>query len=94
MSKKSAFKVLAEAICTGKLANLELPNERIKHRKMSIDEIKEIMKEEFAKAKEAASVEAEEKPKGWGDDALENEIEWIKKLGIKEFFDVGKKKGR
>jgi len=88
MRKKSNFKIIMEAIENGKLAEMKLPNDRIKHRKLSVDEIKEIMMEEFKKAKEAASVEAEEKPRGWGDDALEKEVEWIKKLGIKEFFDI------
>lgn len=89
--KKSNFRIVAEAISSGRLAEVELPNDRIKHRKLSVDEIKEIMIEEFGKAKEVASVEAQEKEKGWGDDALEKEIEWVKKLGLKEFFNIKKK---
>lgn len=92
MKKKSAFRVLAEANTFGGLKKAKLPTSRIDSRKLSIDEIKQFISEEFKDAKKVSDIEVEEKPGGWGDDALENEIEWVKKLDIKEFFQKKKSK--
>jgi hypothetical protein len=85
--KKSAYKVVAEAISSGQgLKDASLPTGRVDHRRLTIDEIKEHIKEEFGKVTDPKDVEPEEKPRGWGDQALAKEIEWIKKLNLESFF--------
>jgi len=85
--KKDTFRLIAEAIHTGKLKNVKLPTGRFDHRKLTVDEIKSYIKEEFEKAKETSDVEVQDPELGWQDAEIENEIEWIKKLNIKEYFD-------
>lgn len=84
--EKTAFSVLAEAMATGQLGNVKPDLSSLKSRKLSIDEIKDLIKEAFEDAKDVSNVKAKELEKGWGDTAIENEIDWMKKLGIKEFF--------
>jgi hypothetical protein len=92
MSKKnSSYKVMAEAIASGKLENFSLPTSRIDLRRLSIDEIKEYIVEEFGKAKKASDEKVKEPEKGWGDCELVKQIEWVKALSLKEFFDNRKK---
>ena len=94
---KSAFRTLAEAFQGSGLKNLNLPTSRVDRRKLTVDEIKVYMKEEFGKAKEAEKVKAKEAPKGWGDAEIEGEINWLKALKLKEFFNkasVTKKKSK
>ena len=90
--KKSTYKAIAEAIVFGKLKDFSVPTKNIDHRKMTVDEIKQHIIEEFGKAKNASEMEAEELPKGWGDAEIANQIEWVKKLNIQEFFDKEDKK--
>lgn len=80
------YKILAEAIASGKLKDINLPTSRVDHRRLTIDEIKEYLQEEFAKAKDLSDVEAEELEKGWGDAEIAKEIEWVKALDLCEFF--------
>jgi hypothetical protein len=88
MSKKSNYRTFAEGIVFNKLKDFEVPTPHVsEHRKLTVDEIKEYIKEEFGKAKKAADVKAKELDRGWGDAELENEIEWAKKLKLKEFVD-------
>lgn len=77
---------LARGILLEGLADIDLPTSRVDKRKISIDEIKNIVLEEFGKAKDAKSVKVQDQPKGWGDAELEKEIDWVKKLDLKEFF--------
>jgi len=91
-NKKSTFRIMAEAKIFGGAERVKLPTSRVDTRRLSIDEIKEAVSKEFEDAKKSEDVELEERPGGWGDDALVKEIEWIKKLDIKEFFMKGKKK--
>ena len=84
--KKSTYKILAEAFTFSGLKKIGLPTKRIDSRRLTIDEIKSFIKEEFGKAKKAAEVEADEEARGWGDAEIENNIDWVKKLNLKEFF--------
>ena len=85
------YKVLAEAIASGKLKNVKLSTARVENRRLSVDEIKQCVAEEFGKAKAAADVKAKEVEKGWGDAEIAKEIEWVKALDLCEFFDIKKK---
>lgn len=87
MSKKvSKFKAIAESLVLKKGKNIPYPTPNLSSRKMSIDEIKKIVLEEFGKVKD---VEDEKVKEGdWSDAEVENEVDWMKKLGIKEFFDM------
>lgn len=86
MAKKSTYKVIAEAMAFNGLKNFKVSTKQAECRKLTIDEIKECIKEEFEAAKEASDVKVQEPEKGWTDPELENEIEWAKALNIKEFF--------
>ena len=83
---KSTYKTIAEAITFGGLGKARLTTSKVDHRRLTIDEIKEYITEEFGEAKKVSDVEAIEKPRGWTDDVLEKEIDWIKSLKIQEFF--------
>jgi hypothetical protein len=86
MSKiKKAYKTVAHTLFSNKMSEVALPTDRVDYRTLSKDDLKTYMKEEFEKAKDACEVEAEETP--WGDSELEKEIEWIKALKIKEYFE-------
>lgn len=87
---KSAYKTVAESIVFNKLKDLELPTARVDHRRLSVDEIKQYIQEEFGKAKEASDVKAKECEHGWGDAELEKEINWVKTLKLQEFFEKKK----
>lgn len=84
--KKSVFRILAEAITMKGFRDGKIPLKRINCRKLSIDEIKSYIMEEFGKMKDSAKEKAEELEKGWGDTEIAKEIDWIKALDIKEFF--------
>ena len=85
MAKKSTFRTLAEAIYFNKLKGVPVPLDEVNHRKLTVSEIKKIIMEEFAKAKESQDTKAKEVD-GWEDSELEQETEWMKSLNIKEFF--------
>jgi len=84
--KKSTFRTMAEALAFEKLNNLNFPMKHLDKRKLSIDEIKGLIREAFKDAKDTASVEAQELAHGWGDADIENEINWVDSLNLKEFF--------
>jgi hypothetical protein len=87
MSSKTAFKTIAESMLNGKFGKANLPTDSVDHRKLSIDEIKVIVKEELGKAvAKASDVHPQEEPGGWGDAKLEKEIEWAKKLELENFI--------
>lgn len=86
MKKISQFKAVAETILNGKIKNVSLGTPCLNTKRLSVDEVKKIMQEEFAKAKEVCDTKAKEVDY-WGDADLENEINWMKALNIKEFFD-------
>jgi lipoate-protein ligase A len=83
----SAYKTIATAIQEGKLKDVELPTERVNHRRLTVDEIKNFIREEFEKAKDANKAKADQKDKHWTDADIEQEIYWAKALKLKEFFD-------
>ena len=93
-TKKSAYKAMAEAIHFNGLKNFDIPTKRADVRKLTVDEIKQAIQEEFAKAWDAADEEVQDPPKGWGDADLAKHVEWLKAQDIKEFFvkDAKKKK--
>jgi hypothetical protein len=84
---KSAFKIIATAMETNQLNEVSLPTTRVDTRRLSVDEIKNYITEEFEKAREVSDVETQDPELGWADAELAKEIEWIKTLDLKEFFD-------
>lgn len=86
--KKSVFRTMAEALTFEKLNKLDISLSHLDKRKLSIDEIKGVIREAFKDAKDTASVKGQELAHGWGDADIENEIDWVKKLNIKEYFQV------
>ena len=91
MSKKSNYKVIAEGIMSGDVGRFKLPTNRVDHRKLTIDEIKEFMIDEFKKVMEAkGDVKPQEFPGGWGDAELAHEINWAKALKLQEHFYIDK----
>lgn len=82
MSKN--YKIIAEAIASGKLAEVDMPTENLDAKKLTIEELKAIVKEEFGKAKAVADVKAKESQ--FADADLADEVDWVKKLKLKEFF--------
>lgn len=87
--KKSNFRTLAEAVIFERLGNLEISTEHLNVRRMNIEELKDIIREAFGKAKKSADVEAQTPTHGWGDAEIENEINWVERLNLKEFFEAG-----
>lgn len=88
--KKNAYKVIMEGIASGKISEVDFPsNKRSSSRRLSLEEIKKIVKEEFEDVKDVADVKAVED--NWSDAELEKEVNWSKELDLKEFFVVNKK---
>ena len=85
------FKTIATSLAFGKLDEVEFPTKRVDNRRLTVDEIKEYIKEEFGKVKDAKKVKAKELPKGWGDAEILNHINFIKALNLKEYFNVKEK---
>ena len=93
MSKKnkSRFQILAEAMASADgLGSLKVSNEHLNKRKLTIDEIKELIREGFGKAKDVSDTKAKEDEKGWGNADVENQIDWVDTLKLKEYFDTQK----
>lgn len=88
--KKSAFKTMAEAMHFDGLKGVKLSTSRVDARRLSVDEIKQHVRQQFTEAKKKKedsddTVIAVLQPKrGWGDDDLAKQIDWIKKLDLKE----------
>jgi len=85
--KKSDFKVLYEALTK---KGVKFPTDNVDFRRLTVSEIKRIIKEEFEDVKKVEDVEAQEVP--FGDVELEHEIEWLKSLKIDEFLNPKMKK--
>ena len=83
MAKKT-YKTVAETLFSNKMSEVVMPTDRVDYRRMSKDELKTYMTEAFKDAKSASDVEAEEE--FWGDAELENELNWVKALKLKEYF--------
>jgi len=83
----SKYKTIATGLYEGKMAEIELPTARVDSRRLTIDELKACIKEEFEKAKDANKVKADQKNKHWADAEIEQEIDWVKALKLKEYFD-------
>ena len=88
MNKNEAFKIIAKTLVTGQIDKMHFSTDHIKHRKLTVGEIKKAMQEAVVKSKEK-DVHPEEQPGGWGDAELANRIDWYKKLNLKEFFNLG-----
>jgi hypothetical protein len=94
MKKKSAFKTLMEGMVFEKLGNVKMNLERLNTRNATIDEIKQFIIEAAKKAKKESDAEAkqemalfgDEVEKGWGDAEIQNQIDFMKALNIKEMF--------
>ena len=85
-NKKSTYRTLAEALAFNQLKNVKMNLDHLDKRKLSITEMKQYIREAFDDAKAAAEVEAQELAHGWGDAEIENEINWVKSLNLKEFL--------
>jgi hypothetical protein len=88
-NKKSSYKIIAEAVAFDGLKKVKMPTGRVDRRRLSVDEIKQCIEEEFGKAKDVDDEEVLDFPKGWGDEEIKNHmnhIDWLKKLDLKEFF--------
>lgn len=83
----NTYKTIAKSLVFGKIKDADLPTSRVNHRRLTVDEIKEHIQEEFGKAKAVADVKGKELEKGWGDAEIAKEIEWVKALDLKEFFE-------
>jgi hypothetical protein len=83
---KSRFRILAEAIEFEGLGSVDMSLEHLDKRRLTIDEIKDCIREAFKDAKKVSDVEAQTPTHGWGDAEIENEINWVKTLKLKEFF--------
>jgi len=79
----SNFKTLMTAI--GKKSITEMPTPNLNSRTMSLEEVKELVNEEFEKAKDACDTKAKKADDGWGKAELEKELDWMKVLSIKEW---------
>lgn len=82
--KKSVYKIIAESMVSGQFAKTELPTNSLKYRQLEHDELKEMVLREFEDAKAVCDVKYKEGP--WGDVELEQEIDFMKALDIKECF--------
>ncbi|MDP3763668.1 MAG: hypothetical protein Q8Q92_03405 [bacterium] len=82
MKKKSADRLILEAIALGKLPNL--PTNSLKYRKLQKEELTNLVKEEFSEAKSLADTKAKEG--SWGSVELENLMNWNKTLGLEKAF--------
>lgn len=83
----STYEKIAKGLASGKFGEVDLPTENIDRRRLTVDEIKTLVHEEFGKAKDVCDVKAKELEKGWGDAEIAKEIEWVKTLDLKEYFD-------
>lgn len=88
--KKSNYKVVAEGIAFNKLDKAKLmstPNVR----KLTVEEIKQIIVSELKEANDKALVKATELENGWDDAEPENYMDWVKALKLKEIFQKNSK---
>lgn len=81
-----AYKAIAKGLVFEKLKDVDLPTSRVNLRRLTVDEIKAHIQEEFGKAKDANKTKGKELPKGWGDAEIAKEIDWVKALDLQEFF--------
>ena len=81
----SIYKNIAKGLASGKLGNLEFPTENIDRRRLTVDEIKGLVHEEFGKAKDVSKQTYQNKH--FGDAELAKEIDWVKALDLREFFE-------
>ena len=94
--KKNVFKTLMKGVVSGKLKEARVPTNEADFPRLTVKEVHDIMKEEFAKAKDVCDIKAKkakDKAKGWeksGAENIENEINWMKSLKIKECFKIDK----
>jgi hypothetical protein len=82
----SNYKKITESILNGKIQEVEMPTPHLNKRRLSLDEVKQMVAEEFEKAKAVCDIKAKEVEDGWGKTELEKEINWMKALSLKEFF--------
>lgn len=86
MTKKSSYRVVAESINNGNIAKLNMNKIT---RKISLAELKQIVKEEFgavvAVADKAADVEDD---CDWSDAELEAQVQWAKALKLIEAVKI------
>lgn len=75
------YKVIAEAIVSGRLSEIEMPEAK---RNLSLAEIKKMVKEEFEEAKSVKDLKVKELP--FSDAELAKEVDWVKTLKLENFF--------
>ena len=92
--KKSAYRTMAEAMQFGGLKNAKLSTKRVDSRRLSVDEIKDHVRKQFVEAKKKKEESDDtviallQPKKGWGDDDLAKQIDWVKSLDLKEAVDL------
>lgn len=77
--KKSAYKVFAEAFFNGAISKLEMPLINLNTRRLTVDEIKAYLMEEFEKAKDVTKVKTQ-KDTPWHEAELEDPVDWQKEI--------------
>lgn len=87
MSKKSNYRTVAEAIVFNKLGSLNTGTPLVDNRKLTVEEIKTMIKEELKDAQGKKVKQAKEVDKGWGAADVENQVKWTDALKLKEFFN-------
>ena len=87
--KKSNFRTIAESLAFDGLKEFNVATPNLDHRKLSVDEIKTMIREEFEKAKKSSDTKSKEIEHGWGAADVENQVKWSKVLKLKEFFKKG-----
>ena len=92
--KKSTYRTMAEALQFGGLKDVKLSTGRVDARRLSVDEIKEHVRKQFTEAKKKKKdvdenvIAVLQPEKGWGDDDLAKQIDWIKQLDLKEAVEL------
>ena len=87
--KKNVFKTLMKGVVSGKLKEARVPTNEVDFPRLTVKEVHEIMKEEFAKALDTCDVKAKKAKKGedWYKIDAENQLDWTKALKLKEVFN-------
>jgi hypothetical protein len=77
------YKIIAKAMATGKLSEVEMPDS-LNVRTINLRELKKIVREEFEKAKSVEDLKVKEVQ--FSDAELEKEIDWVKTLKLENFL--------
>jgi lipoate-protein ligase A len=82
----SAYKVLAQIIASNKLKEVRMPTSNLDTKKLTMEDVRTIVEEEFKDAKAVKDVKAKEEP--WNDVEPPAKEDWVKKYKLKEWFNI------